>query len=863
MRKLSIILLFISSFASGQLVQRGTNEVWIGGRESITESGGFSDYYYFLNNTETAIFSRGPVAKGIFYFATLPTDSLMFEVWRSNGVTYDRVYKENILSKLTAAVVDTVTFATAIDAREGDKIAIKMSGGGSLGAVDLGVANSLYYAAADTILESTGVDFSTRFPNSLGYALSIKLLGRSPEAVIIGNSIAAGHPANYSGVEASIASYPDSAISGALFNLDTSWVVQNMATGSTTSSYLNTNFTNYVKNIYPKYTIIESGVNDIATSVPKATYINNMIQFMDSLQANSIIPIVIKIPPWSNGTNTQMQTRDDWMTDISDSITSRYPEGFFIDVDTALGQFRSGGDPGNLWDGQSAYYADGVHPNGLGYIKIASIINTVVNTTNVYYVATDGNDSNPGTLASPWLTWQKAFDSADAGDTVYFRGGVYYSTSPNVIDPENINGGGVHGNNGTSANKIYFIGYPGETPILDCINHCDPYTGYNQGILLVQVEHLVFKDLTVRNVFLCADNQVSGAIASDRTANIRFERVKIYQVEGRGFHWLSPGAWTALDGAGSPFASDSSYWINCDVYAICDTSVTNPGNAGDAWKCHTYYGNYYYWEGCRAWQYSDDGFDMSGQGERVFKNCWAMPTGTYDVFDIEANGFKAGAVNPLYVPSGGHGDTFLHYENCLAMFGNGANSGGFYDLDYDPYQMTKGVYWNNTAYGMVYGFRSNTPTDSVETGVWRNNLSYNNTLQSVIDAATSIYIESNNTWDASTSAYPWYTDASDVTVTDADFVTVDSATLVSLFTASRQADGSLPLVKPLSLVAGSDLIDAGVDVGLSYLGSAPEIGYFEYTPAAPAVAVKKIYTINGVKQIYWDGPTPYIITVDE
>ena len=42
-----------------------------------------------------------------------------------------------------------------------------------------------------------------------------------------------------------------------------------------------------------------------------------------------------------------------------------------------------------------------------------------------YYVSLDGNDSNPGTQASPWQTIQKAVKSAKAGDTVYIRGGEY------------------------------------------------------------------------------------------------------------------------------------------------------------------------------------------------------------------------------------------------------------------------------------------------------------------------------------------------------------------------------------------------------------------------------------------------------
>jgi hypothetical protein len=43
----------------------------------------------------------------------------------------------------------------------------------------------------------------------------------------------------------------------------------------------------------------------------------------------------------------------------------------------------------------------------------------------------------------------------------------------------------------------------------------------------------------------------------------------------------------------------------------------------------------------------------------------------------------------------------------------------------------------------------------------------------------------------------------------------------------RKADGSLPDVKYFKLHSGSDLIDAGVDVGLPYSGYALDIGAFE------------------------------------
>ena len=49
--------------------------------------------------------------------------------------------------------------------------------------------------------------------------------------------------------------------------------------------------------------------------------------------------------------------------------------------------------------------------------------------------------------------------------------------------------------------------------------------------------------------------------------------------------------------------------------------------------------------------------------------------------------------------------------------------------------------------------------------------------------------------------------------------------------AARGLDGSLPTLTFLTLAGSSDLIDAGIDVGLPYNSTAPDLGYAEYDDA--------------------------------
>ncbi|MGA2408631.1 MAG: SwmB domain-containing protein, partial [Bacteroidales bacterium] len=70
---------------------------------------------------------------------------------------------------------------------------------------------------------------------------------------------------------------------------------------------------------------------------------------------------------------------------------------------------------------------------------------------------------------------------------------------------------------------------------------------------------------------------------------------------------------------------------------------------------------------------------------------------------------------------------------------------------------------------------------------------------------------SNNSWQGG------------LVVSAADFADVDGTELAR----PRKADGSLPDMNFLHLVTGSDLIDAGIDVGIPFSGKGPDLGPFE------------------------------------
>src|SRR6185312_6456207 len=76
--------------------------------------------------------------------------------------------------------------------------------------------------------------------------------------------------------------------------------------------------------------------------------------------------------------------------------------------------------------------------------------------TTTLYVATDGSDSNAGTLAAPLRTIQRAVDLVAAGGTIAVRGGTYALTTTVTI-----------AKSGTASAPITLTAYNGERPVID------------------------------------------------------------------------------------------------------------------------------------------------------------------------------------------------------------------------------------------------------------------------------------------------------------------------------------------------------------------------------------------------------------
>jgi uncharacterized protein YjdB len=451
----------------------------------------------------------------------------------------------------------------------------------------------------------------------------------------------------------------------------------------------------------------------------------------------------------------------------------------------------------------------------------------------VYYVAPIGGNNNfPGNINQPWATWQKAFETAEAGDTVYFRGGVWYPSF--LKDPS----GNITmifptvgiGNSGNATNPICYFNYPGETPVLDCSGILPDYsqgtTGYNTGLYIQDLEYVKFRGLTIRNVFQKYDFVKARGISCTGTRFLSFDNIVVHNIGGQGI-FFAPNT-----------APDTSYFTNCDVHHCIDTFATGDtqGGWGDGWQAIVEDDSYLVFTGNRAWMCSDDGINLTSIGTMYVHENWSFLNG---IFDGDGCGFKLNNYpdNTDLLPA------YIVTNNLAAYNSTGNTAVGFTENNNGQSTSERQMY-NNTSYMNNFGFVTlGWNTGPQKNNDYRNNIAYNNF---VLD-------EEENEWSGGvffTDTFNTWNDIG-VTVTDDDFISLDGSEL----TEPRKEDGSLPDINFLNFVEESDLIDAGMDVGLPFIGNAPDLGYSEYLVPVTGISVSgesdltTISTDNGTLQL--------------
>jgi hypothetical protein len=481
-----------------------------------------------------------------------------------------------------------------------------------------------------------------------------------------------------------------------------------------------------------------------------------------------------------------------------------------------------------------------------------------------YFVAPDGNDSNPGTKEAPFLTAQHAVKQLTPGDTLYLRGGVYHITQGLEIR---------YGTNqsyyGTEQYPIVVSAYPpdhatGNVPVIDGITACD-FGNEISGIVISNIQWWKLWGITVRNILQCTDWQARMGIFISSAYNITLDQCIVHNIGGYGI-WAD----------GNVGFNTVTRIRNVDVYNLCDTIYNPPNTPGGRGSGITVSGPTFETEdpnnwtehhvtGTRVWSASDNSYNViGGNMKMVLDSTWAILPGIdtdgnymldgdgrgyplnwrarYAVPALYSNSIVAYARSVDFVMNSTSnwqssgiwynnlsigGQTWTHPEiagahptNAWRMRESANNIGATITLKNNvaygrSRKMTSGVAWIDL-YDNEMSYSSNWN--------WDNPQGYNNP-----EPTNAVYTHEHNTWN-----YP------EMWLDESDFVgPMDSLSIVTALLAPRKEDGSLPDVPNLWPSSASQLRNAGTEVSYDYYGmeftldyydTNPTLGPFQYNP---------------------------------
>jgi hypothetical protein len=430
---------------------------------------------------------------------------------------------------------------------------------------------------------------------------------------------------------------------------------------------------------------------------------------------------------------------------------------------------------------------------------------------SVYYLSPQGNDiQGNGSINNPWFTLEKAWRAASPGDTILLRGGTYlYITMQDLT-----------GKDGLPGKTIKIWASPGEKPVITQDILFDMQD--QSSLIYIDSDYLHLKGLEICNFAQKPGIRASSALFG-YTSNSIFESLDYHH-----------------NGLGMVIRGNSTHnlVLNCDFHNNYDQYNTAPYCHADGLDIsETPEGTVNTVKGCRFYENADDGLDLwNNEGVVVIDSCWAW-----------SNGYREDGVTP-----GGDGAGF--------KLGKTATT------DYTIYRriLSNNLSISNRNFGITQNAATckmficnNILYDNKQMGIYfsaswgdaahliRNNISYKNATDAAI--GIKLPVVDHNSWQPG------------VVVTDEDFKSIDPLQLVR----ARKSNGNLPDIDFMHLVAGSDLIDAGIDVGLPYWGEAPDMGAFEILTGSFHQNLQPVVSISfPTKGISFESPATVKVDVE-
>lgn len=423
-----------------------------------------------------------------------------------------------------------------------------------------------------------------------------------------------------------------------------------------------------------------------------------------------------------------------------------------------------------------------------------------------YYVSPTGNDANPGTLQLPRYHIASFVNIVNPGDTIFVLPGRYQYNATIRL---------TRSGNALQRISIFGIGYTtsAERPILN-FSAQGPGDANRAFLLVNGANYWHIKGLIIQEA---GDN----GIKIESNWNI----IEFCDFDG----CYDSGIQIGLNKNSG--ANDGScaynYILNCDSYNNCDSHKSGGNADGFAAKLFCGPGNIF--ENCRAWNNSDDGWDMYSNTFGVLMlNCWTWHNGDRNTLRGgkygNGNGFKMGG-NSTYSRGTNIAVRCIGFD--LHYVGGG---GKVFDQNdnQDPQVMLNCVAFDNIkGFSMASGSTGHTI---------KNSIGFKSRDKIISDQTQNI--TQNNSWQMGSNTH----DRQNGGIGNYDDFVVDlsnNAEANRLAAVPRNVDGTIPDNGFGRLKATSDCIDKGQIVSFTFMGvnyempfygAAPDLGAFEFNP---------------------------------
>lgn len=446
-----------------------------------------------------------------------------------------------------------------------------------------------------------------------------------------------------------------------------------------------------------------------------------------------------------------------------------------------------------------------------------------------YYVALNepgAGDSNNGLFATyqsgqdgPWQTIGYAATQLEAGDTLYVRGGTYYESNITFA------------NSGTASAAITLTNYAGETVIIDGSLSGDVYSGFwiDQTPGYYTIDGFTIRNMPSRGMSTYGDTAVPYQGITIRNSSFH----------NNGWNGLELAA---VDGflVENIVSHDNDYYgLNITGSKDGTLSAANGVVTGSSFYNHTStqghgvainQGHHITVTQSIAYHNTMHGFDVSDWPKYgdLSHDILVSDNFSYD------NGIAGFAIN-----SSSHHVTFqrnIAWQNGAEWAATGGGSGfwcyaGCWHVEWVhnvAIENKEAGFWVEKEEVGDYGTLEDTLL------VFKNNITTNNNPQNLWDWAPGLVVEAltgpqswqliavNNDWHvlpgAAIAVHDQGTEYSPAAINSSTFQT-GNISVDPLFLNPSEPD--------VHLQTGSPAIDSGVDIGLFYLGTAPDMGVYE------------------------------------